>query len=53
MSIGLPKINVGVQSSRRNADRNAGRGVVALIVRDADPSQQVAEQQAKRTSGRY
>lgn len=47
MSIGLPKINVEFKAAAETLIRNAGRGVVALIVRDAEPITSVVEMTSK------
>lgn len=52
MSIGLPKINVEFKAAAETLIRNAGRGVVALIVRDAAPITNVVEMTSKEDIGR-
>ena len=47
MSIGLPKINVEFKAAAETLIRNAGRGVVALIVRDSEPIMDVIEMTSK------
>ena len=47
MSIGLPKINVEFKAAAETLIRNAGRGVVALIVRDTEPFASVVEMTSK------
>ncbi len=51
MSIGLPKINVEFKAAAETLIRNAGRGVVALIVRDANPITNVVEMTSKEDIG--
>lgn len=47
MSLGLPKINVEFKAAAETLIRNAGRGVVALVMRDSEPEANVIEMTSK------